>query len=369
MKRKSLGSAVVDYEYWSGGKGSQELKCNETILYSEIDLLQSRAQFARTEEELQSYYSKMDLMYMCVKAIEFCGSNDDLLACAGALIGNYKADGCFAIRFDRVEDENRYLDGLVEEMKESLSPDTDTDVPVNDPIFDEWYHDNVVSFNYYNTPDGQSKDMPSIALGATGTDDYTARMKDGAMSLLYYNADTSLLYDGCANREEMSKKIFEASRAVNWFASKGTNMTSRSIRNAIESGIIENTGGLSQEEAIRKFKKESTEGVNGLGFDVVGLITAIAMAITAIASLISVIAKFRSSNSYDFPDDPEPDPDPDYFAPDASDWANEAMAQADEMLRNSGAFTAKEVFAVLGVACVGLVGAVAMIFGDKKKER
>lgn len=365
MKRGFLGTAeVTTYEYWSGGKSSHELKCNETILYSEIDLCQSYAQYCKTAEKLQEQYSKMDEMYMCIKAVEFCGSDDELLRCAGAIIGNMKTEGCFSIAFDNIEDENRYLDGLVEELREKLSPENDTMVSVTNTEFDEWFDENVVAYNYYQTPNGRFKEMPQM-LGATstGNDDYTSRMKDSAMSLLYYGADKNLLYDGCTSRDEMNAKIYSSGKAVGWFASKGTNMTEKSINNAIQSGIIENTEGLSQTEAIEKFKRQSA-GLEGLGDGgVTAIITLVIMAISAIAGLITSIAKIVQSVRTDDIPDYEEEPDPPSFAPDKADFEN----MKAELEKQTGLSTT-ELIAVVGVAGVGLIGALIMMFGKKEKR-
>ena len=49
-----LGSTEVDVNnYWTEGKNSQQLRCNETVLYAEIDCCQELAAIAKTKEQLQ----------------------------------------------------------------------------------------------------------------------------------------------------------------------------------------------------------------------------------------------------------------------------------------------------------------------------
>lgn len=370
MKRGYLGSAEVNtYEYWSGGKSSHELKCNETILYSEIDLCQSYAQYAKSEQELQIHYSKMDEMYMCLKAVEMCGSDDDLLRCAGAVIGNMKSQGCFSINFASIEEENKYIDKLVEDLKQALSAGGDVDV--TNPEFDKWFEEDVVAYNYYQTPSGKMKERPQL-LGATstGNDDYTSKVKDGALAFLYHGANEENVFAGCRNEDEMTAKIFVQGKTKAWFASSGTNMTQKSINNAINSGIVDKTGGLSQEEAIDALRNECVEGgLNGTGLGWVQIVMAIATAISVTISLVAMIVKFvqenKSSAEYDYD---EECPYDGFYSPSDDDYVERAKKTINEMLDDSEGLSQNELFAVLGIAGVGIIGSIALMMNGKKKR-
>lgn len=376
-KRGSLGSTEVNvYEYWTDGKSSHELKCNETILYSEIDLCQTQAQYSKTQKDLQSNYSRMDLMYMCIKAIEFCGSDDETLRCAGAIIGNMKSEGCFSIDFDTIEDENRYLDGLVAELSEKLDERGST-IPILDEEFDAWFEANVVAYNYYETPNGKSKVItPELLelgrLSGSSNDQYSAKMKDSAMSLMYYGANKKNLYEGCSNEDEMASKVYTQGQTINWFATAGTNMTTQSIKNCIKSGIMDKTEGLSQEEAIDRFRNESVDKkngrTNGLG-DAIAIITLIVTAISVIAGLISSILKARaqSRQAYDFQQDQDAPWSPE-CAPNEDDWVKKAKESMQDMLDGSSSLTTGEVIAVASIAGIGIIGAIIMLFSSGKKK-
>lgn len=364
-----LGSASVDvYTYWSGGKNSHELKCNETILYSEIDLSQSYAQFCKTHEALQFHYNRMDEMYLCLKAVEFCGENDDLLRCAGAIIGNWKSDGSLSMRFESVEDENRYLDGLVAELRDSLSPEQETEVDVTNPEFDGWFEENVVQYNYYNTPTGKSKTMPvgMAGLGATtGNDDYSAKMKDSAMTLLYHIADKENVMDGCRDEDEMIMKRYSANKAVNWFANQDTNMTQKSIENCIKSGIFEQTEGQSPDDVVNDLK--SGNGMSGLGMEPITIVMIVVAAITTICSLIATLVKAKYSAMTQQAMAEEYEPDPYGFAPEEDDFIRNAKAQINQMLEESSEMSIGEILAVVAIAGVGIFGS-AMILKKNAKS-
>lgn len=373
MKREFLGNVeVTTYEYWSEGKNSHDLKCNETILYAEIDLLQSQAQYCKKSDELQRLYSKMDEMYICIKAVEMCGADDDLLRCAGAIIGNMKVEGCFSKNFSNLDDENRYLDGLIEELRASLQPDTDTDVNVLNSSFDDWFEENVVAYNYYNTTSGASKQKPAGALGATtGNDSYSAQMKESALSLLYYGANKDNVLEGCRNEEEMLAKIYTQGQTIQWFAASGTNMTEKSIKATIRSGIIDKTGGMSQDEAIDSFRNECVEGMNGLGrLGWAQVVIAIAAAVTAIVTLITEIIKNKrgrvdNANLFDYEDDC---PYGEWASPEDDDYIRQARAEIAKQIKESSGLSKNEILALLGIAGAGIVGAIAIIFGKKKKQ-
>lgn len=366
-----LGSAEVDvYKYWSGGKNSHELKCNETILYSEIDLSQSYAQFCKTNEALQVYYNKMDEMYLCLKAVEFCGDNDDLLRCAGAIIGNWKSDGSLSMRFESIEDENRYLDGLVAELRDSLSPEQETEVDVTNPEFDKWFEENVVQYNYYNTPLGKSRTMPvgMNGLGATtGNDSYSEQMKGSAMSLLYYVADKDKLYDGCRDEDEMLMKTYSSVKSVNWFANQDTNMTQKSIENCIKSGIAEQTEGKSPDDVVEGLKHDDENGVNGLGYVPVELIvTLVVTAIVIACKLISNLVKSKYAAKAQQVMAEEYQPDPYGYAPEEDDFIRNAKAQINQMLEEGSEMSIGEILAVVAIAGVGIFGS-AMILKKNAK--
>lgn len=368
MKRGFLGSTEVDnFGYWTDGKSSHELKCNESILYSEIDLCQSEALHCKTKADLQKRYSHMDRMYLCLKAIEFCGDNDDLLRCAGTIIGNMETTGCFAIDFDSVEEENQYLDRLVDQLKYELSND---EIVVTNKTFEDWFEENVVAYNYYNTPNGKSKKMPPFMGATTGTDDYHAKLKESATALMYYGANKNNLYEGCRNEDELTQKIFAQGKAVEWFASSGTNMTQKSILNVIRSGIMEKTG-MTQEEAIYQFREEAVDhnGLKGLGIAPVVIATIISVACAIIGQVISAIVAYRrEKRAYEYEKEQECPYDPAYDAPSYDDFVARAKGTMDEILSESSGLSNTELYAVLGIAGMGVVGGIYMMMSKKNKN-
>lgn len=372
MKRGFLGNAEVStYQYWSEGKNSHELKCNETILYAEIDLLQSQAQYCKKSDELQKLYSKMDEMYICIKAVEMCGADDDLLRCAGAIIGNMKKEGCFSKRFDNLDDENRYLDGLIEELRQSLSPETETEVPVTNASFDDWFEENVVEYNYYNSPSGKSKTKPLGSLGATtGNDSFSSQMKDSALSLLYYGANQDNVLEGCRDEDEMVAKMYTQGQTIAWFSASGTNMTEKSIKTTIRSGIIDKTGGLSQDQAIDSFRNECV-GVSGLGrLGWVQLVIAIASAVSAIITLITqIIANKRSViDNLSLLDYDDECPYSQWASPENDDYIRQAREEIQKQLDQASGMSTTELLAVLGIAGAGIIGSLAMRKNRRNNE-
>lgn len=373
-KRGFLGSAEVDvYQYWTEGKNSHELKRNETILYAEIDLCQSKSEYCcKTDEDLQEQYSRMDLMYVCLQSISICGSDDESLKCAGAWIGNRIKEGAFSKSFTSVDEENLYVDALISELKEFLKSNDYIDVLNRD--FDEWFMSNVVEYNYYNTPNGKTKYRPVSGLGATtGNDDFSSKMKKSAMSLMYYGANTDNLYEG-SDEELVSAKLFSQNRAVQWFAGAGTNMTTESIASNIKSGIIESTGGLSQEEAIYSFREEAVDyknGTKGVGELFTLIVTLVSTAITIALSIIKMVQANKAKGYYTDSElaIEQSAPDPDSYAPSYDDYVEGAKAEMQDILNQSSSLTKEEMIAVGCVAGVGVIGAIAMLFTGKKDKQ
>ena len=289
MKRGQLGDVSVDTEtYWTRGKGTQDLKCNETNLYADIDDMQESAVIAKDSDELQYCYSQMDMLFLCLNAVDVCGSDDDKLRRAGRIIAKFREEGSFNLSFITVEEENQYVNILIDRLQSELEEGYDYDI-ANE--WTEWYEEVVVEYNYYhNFDDSITKDKPRTnGLGVTYDNDYfSSQLKENSMCLLYHVCDSATLKDGCNDENLIIQKKYAESDVVEWFANSGTNMTKYSVNMNIKSGIKAKTG-KTPEDALKQFKEESQkEGVEGLGF-IGTLITIIAMAIVAICKLVTAI--------------------------------------------------------------------------------
>lgn len=296
-KRGFLGSTEVDVtNYWSAGKGSEELRCNETILYAEIDALQEEVTIAESQDEVQECYNKMDMFFMCLKAIDKYALDADLLHKAGVVIGNMVEAGDFSQSYASIEDENKAVDARVEEMYRRTEDYHETHVNDN---FMMWYKDNVELYNYYNNFDGtQTIDKPHLS-GLRGDETYdvnSAEVKKSGPYFLYVVADVTGDDAGKKKAQVRAKKAKHQEWMRDMANKSQSNMTYASIKAASRSGIMAPRAanpatqvggfGAKPEVVVNDLKHGAKGGVAGLGF----ALTA-SMIVTIITVICAVLVK------------------------------------------------------------------------------
>lgn len=369
MKRGFLGTTEVDtINYWTDGKSSQQLKCNETNLYALIDLCQESVEVAETVSERQLQYSLMDKYFLCLQAIDLAGADDDALRTYGQIIANMEDRGSFKIQFDTLEEENRYVDSLVEELMEGVAEET------FNLEFMKWYEEVVVSYNYYQNLDGsRTKSAPRLGrLGAIYSDDYySKKAKESGMALLYVACNKGDVLDGCVDKNEMQNKLLYQGQTYNWLASCGTNMTKISVMANIKAGIKANTGLSSADEALDAFKAESIEEGNkkGMGELVMLIITLVLTAVSIIVKLITEILKTRQAEASARMAQAEAEaisPDlAEYAAPAYRDYSDK-IAEMDEMLMDANKMSALDFLPIVGMGAVAII---ALLLSKKRREQ
>lgn len=286
-KRGMLGSADIDISnYWTNGKGSQELRCNETVIYAEIDVCQAYVSIAKTQEEVQDQYSKMDMFYLCLEAIELYHSDASALRKAGVVIGNMLADGCFSIDFGSIEEENKYVCQLVVDMQRRVQNWNEKGENSN---FMEWYVPNVCDLNYYHNADGtKTVDKPKLmGVGATYTDDYWSKqMKEGGMYCLYLVTDTDGSNGG--DQKKIERKKMQQMKHLNYMHGAANNMTINSMLRNAEAGIVEKSG-KTPSDCLKQLKTEKEVSTKGLGF-----IEIVAAIVSAIVAIIKMVQQYKA---------------------------------------------------------------------------
>lgn len=287
QKRGVLGSADIDISnYWTNGKGSQELRCNETVIYAEIDVCQAYVSIATTQEEVQEQYSKMDMFYLCLEAIELYHSDASALRKAGVVIGNMLADGCFSLDFNSIEEENKYVCQLVVDMQRRVQNWSEKGENSN---FMEWYVPNVCDLNYYHNADGtKTVDKPKLmGVGATYTDDYWSKqMKEGGMYCLYLVTDTDGSNGG--DKKKIERKKMQQMKHLNYMHGAANNMTINSMLRNAEAGIVEQSG-KTPSDCLKQLKTEKEVSTKGLGF-----IEIVAAIVSAIVAIIKMVQQYKA---------------------------------------------------------------------------
>lgn len=298
-KRGFLGSTEVDVtNYWSAGKGSEELRCNETILYAEIDALQEEVTIAESQDEVQECYNKMDMFFMCLKAIDKYALDADLLHKAGVVIGNMVEAGDFSQSYASIEDENKAVDARIEEMYRRTEDYHETHVNDN---FMMWYKDNVELYNYYNNFDGtQTIDKPHLS-GLRGDETYdvnSAEVKKSGPYFLYVVADVTGDDAGKKKAQVRAKKAKHQQWMRDMANKSQSNMTYASIKAASRSGIMApraanpatQVGGFGHKpEYIVERLKRNDKAVQGLGCGASLIITIISIVASVLVAILEMI--------------------------------------------------------------------------------
>lgn len=378
-KRGFLGSIdVASQSYWTAGKNSENLRCNETILYAEIDCCQSFAMIAKTQEKIQDQYNKMDMFFLCLKAVEKYSLDQDKLRRAGVVIGNMVKDGEFSKSWATITAENAHVDSLVEEMYKRTEMNAETQENSN---FMTWYVDNVIDQNYYNNVDGsKTVDAPRLSgLSAGSNDEWSTKMKESGPYLLYMVTDTSKGLD----QKAISRKKQAQTKLLNYLHSSNNNLTKASVLANAKSGIALKTG-YEPQEALEEFKREAKEGAtNGVGFVITA--TVVAAIITAVVTILSTIAaiymQYQTNKTNkeiaELQSSKPSDSDMKQAAPDTSDvekQAEEAKKAKEELeaevanMESQSIFT-KPLFWIASIFGAGAIGLGVFATTRKKKAQ
>lgn len=389
QKRGFLGTTEVDTtDYWTNGKGGQQLRCNETDLYAELDLYQEQLALSDTPNEDAELYRKQDCIWLCLNAIDIANGNDELLRKGGRIIADMRVSGGLSSPFATVNGENVLLQQLCDDLKRRML--SDTDAPTADAEFEEWFETEVVAFNYYQNLDGsKTKDIPRLfGLGATETqDNYSKTVKDCGLNFIYTIQDTEDLYEGCTNERDIYNKKKRQAETINWFATSGTNMTVNSLKKNVLAGCMAKTGKKTKKDCLDALKRdcngEEDVAVNGLGelFTLISLIVAAVIMIVSV--VLSIVKSKREAQLQAAVEAASKTPTEEELAlqaPSAGDYNTEELEKelqaAREMAANAqsslSASQAEEdhtlLYTLLGVGGVSVLGLVAALRIRKKKK-
>ena len=401
-KRGFLGTTEVDTEdYWTNGKGGQQLKLNETNLYAEIDLCQEILVNCENALEEQEQYRRQDVLWLCLKAVEYAGADDNLLRKGGRIIGNMATAGMCSRLYTTMDGENAMLEVLCKQLKERMQNDAES---ISNPTFNDWFEEVVVECNYYQNLDGsKTKDKPRLfGLGATETkDSYSKQLKENSVTLMYAVQDTDDLYEDCTDKRELKYKLQGQIETVQWFANSGTNMTNYSVKQNIKSGLCKSLEVKNQKEALAKFKKECANAYsetepNGLGCGIISsIIAAIIVLVLALVKMITAIVQQKReaqlAKATELASSQPTQEELEMNMPTAGDYDNsaleiemqkaqDALAESNENLNkivaeSQNTETSEEedntmLYVGLGVGGVVLVGSVAFVAvrASKKKK-
>lgn len=370
-----LGSVVVSTEsYWTEGRNTGGLKCNESLCYAEIDCCNEYVAIAQTQEELQEQYSRMDMFYIILKAIAFYGNNDELLKRAGIVIGNFISEGRFSKSFSSIEEENSYVVGLIQLLADRVAANEDASENQN---FMPWYVENILSKNFYKTEKGKLNNP----LSGLDDDDFNKKMKEVGPYMLYLVTGTT--GEGGDERAILRKKM-KQNEMLNYLSGCGNNVTKATILKNAEAGIVAKCG-MKPEKALEKFKQEAKQkGTNGLGFVleasvvaaiIVGACTLLAAVVKAYSEIkiASINAKADVQNKISEPTKDEINNN----QPSLADWekgAAEAEEKAKEMANQLKAMEAQEVWykkplVWLGIGGILLASLAVVVVKSKKKKK
>lgn len=287
MKRQYLGATnITRTDYWSGGKGSEELRRNETYLYALIDLSQEKIGILKNNTDVQNEYNKQDLCFLCLNAVELSQGNTDWLARYGVVIGNMITEGKIYRGYDNLEEENKALDELVSEAMIRVDKMNEKE---SNSEFSEWFKYHILQQNYYANFDGSiTTDAPHVSgLGATSeSDELTQRAKDTGFYFVYLLNDTEEVFSNAVDVQVLREKIAYQEEYLNYVERCGTNQTRDSVLVAAASGIIRDMGTDSY-GALQILKGK--QGVDGLGVLTEAAATIIVGIITAVISAATVL--------------------------------------------------------------------------------
>jgi len=289
MKRKSIGSVEIDTSlaFWTNGKNANQLRQNERELFSIIDLLQSKALFAN-ENELENLFSEMDKAYVALQLINSFAQNETLLYNAGIVLNDAILKGDFDLDFDSLEERNNYINQLSDDLISKTNSNTLSNFL--DPDFAQWWDEIIVKENYYVdvTTGEKTAQIQESSVISGSTDEFCSKLKKSGMSLLYVYADPSIL----TTKKAMSK-YYDQRDITNSLKVVNPSFSNSVCENLITSGIIEDTKGLSVNEAVENLKQNGKSKIGEL----IAIITLIVTAVVALCGMVSSIFAARKAET------------------------------------------------------------------------
>lgn len=305
MKRSSIGSAGINVSlpFWSGGKSASALRQNERELYSQIDLLQERADYMDDPNEL---YNQMDLIYSAICLIDKFGYDNTLLFYAGIVMNNHLS--AYNSEYADIESRNQHVNGIITSMITEVNSLTQCEEVTTD--FTLWWKNTILDQNYFiDFATGAQTDVSpeSAALGASEYDEYCAKLKEGGGYFCYAVCNSDLL----TSKQSFAKSVGQ-NNVID--ALEGANPAfSRNVSiNLINSGIVNTTKGGTANTMVESFRN-GTASVGDPFSIIVGLVIAVISLVTAILAVVQAEKEKKTAQILS-------EANIQANAPDTSDW-------------------------------------------------
>lgn len=152
-KRAYIGDTAVDLDsrIFSIGVPYWQLRLNQTTLFSQLTLLQTKIKFAKSVEEVEGYYSQQDMIFAIYKLVEAFGNNEQYLRDSARAVKYYAENGYFSEEFSNMDERNAHLNKTINKMIEDVSTQT-VYVETLTPEEISYWEKQIMSKNYYTDP-------------------------------------------------------------------------------------------------------------------------------------------------------------------------------------------------------------------------
>ena len=267
MKRCKIGSSEINIElkYWTDGRPEWDLRASQLELYSNINLLQTVADFCKNDQQIDDYYTEMDKNWAVIALIDRFGGNEDLLLKAGLLYERMQSR--FQSFYSSLDDRNAAVTELVQEMI-SRTEDESFAGGFESEEFAAWWMHKVMEQDYYfDAANGTESAVPVHVPGVGAADDQgiSSQLQDSASYFIYYMCSPKKL----KNSNTARAKSIRQTETLAEMGGCGLYLTPPIIDNILTAGIMQQTEGGTADDAVQSMidgaKQPKEAKVGGIG--------------------------------------------------------------------------------------------------------
>jgi len=294
MKRCKIGTTEIDtsLSYWTDGRPDYALRASQIEIFSDIDLLQTYSDFAKSESDVDDYYTNMDKLWAAFCLIDRYG-NDALRLHQAGVVYEKVVDG-FQSHYDTLDERNDAVILAITEMINAVDDEPDGGEFQTQEMA-EWWQTKVMDLNYYFDFFNNKKSSIPVQVAGIGdaSDDVSvaAKIKEGGTYFMYLACDYSKLTSSKTAMQKRNKSNALRKDMVD----AGMYITENVFNNNVTAGIMAANDGATANECVDEFKKNKGVKVGALITLFALIVAALVIAITAISKLADKFHDIKQS--------------------------------------------------------------------------
>lgn len=255
MRRNRIAGTDIDVKlkYWTDGRPEYDLRASSLEIFSNINLLQTTADFTENTQEIEELYTEMDKNWAVFCLIDRFGGKTDLLWRAGLVLERRMPE--FGTYYQSLDERNESVLSLIESMLREVE-DGVVEGGFQSAEFAEWWTHIVMEQDFYYDPNTNSASpvpvhVPGIGAADDEEESVSAKLQDSSTYFIYAMCTPSKLRESKAAQV----KALNQSTTLAQMAECGTYMNKNIINNLLTAGIMQQTKGSTADKCVDELKK------------------------------------------------------------------------------------------------------------------